>query len=129
MLEQDLLSWLGATTSLPTFYQHIDTKPPAAFIWVQRNGDNSLDCLDETGEPDEVFFDIEIYCQTSIDLQTKNRLLRLQRDYRGAIGTGWVDDIAIDDQRDDYEPQASADTLPPLLSAFRLTVSGYIPAS
>lgn len=129
MLEQDLVKWLAELTALPVYYQHIDQQPAEKFVWFTRNGDDSTDCLDELGEePDIVYFDVELYASSAIELQEKTKLLRSGRDYRGDLDTGWVDDIAIADQRDDYQPQANAESLPPFMSAYRFTVTGYIPA-
>jgi hypothetical protein len=125
MLEQDLVTWLSEITALPAHYQHLDSKPARAFVWFIRNGDDDLDTLDGSGEPDVVYFDLEIYDQTPVSVQSLAQVIRSYRDYRGELGDGAVDDIAFEDQRDDYESQASADTLPPYTAAFRLIVSGY----
>lgn len=124
-LEENLVTWLNSVTGLPVHYQHIDRQPAGAFCWFIRNGDEDLDTLDGSGEPDVVYFDLEVYAQTAAAIQSQSKILRAQRDYGGALGDGTVDDISIDDQRDDYEPQAAAESLPPYAAAFRLTISGY----
>lgn len=125
MLEQDLVDWLSETTGVAAHYQHLDSKPPQQFVWFIRNGDGDLETLDGTGEPDIVYFDLEIYAETPAAVQAIALLIRAKRDYRGDIGDGRVEDIAFEDQRDDYESQASAETLPAYAASFQLVVSGY----
>ena len=126
MIEKDLRTWLGSILSgLRVFYLHLDKQPPDAFAWFIRAGDDRLDTIDASGEPDIIYFDIELWTGSPAELTTLAAALRAQSDYRGVFGAGWVDDIQILDQQDDYEPQASADTLPPYGTAFRLIVSGY----
>ena len=127
MLENDLVAWLNSVLGCDVHYQHLDRKPATTFAWFIRSGDDSADSLDDDGEPDQVFFDLELYSSSLTGLQSLSSLMRSQRDYRGDIGTGYVDDIAITDQVDDYQLRANADTLPEYSTSFRLTVTGYIP--
>lgn len=125
MLENDLITWLASVTSQTVFYQHLNREPPDSFLWFIRNGDDGNDELDGSGEPDTVYFDLEAYASTPAEIQALAKILRQQRDYRGALGSGTVDDIDFQDQRDDYEPQANADTLPDYSATFRMVVTGY----
>jgi len=126
-MQSHLTTWLTEVLSAPAYYQHVDEPPTEdEFVWLTRSGDEELDCLDETGEPDIVYFDLEIYAQTRSDLEDKSLLLRAKRDFRGFIQTDiFVDDLEISDQRDDYEPQCIGENLPPFLAVFQLKVSGY----
>ena len=126
MIEEDLKTWLGTLQAgLRTFYQHLLSAPPRKFIWFRRAGDESLDTIDGTGEPDIIYFDVEVYAETLTDLTTLCAALRTRRDYRGVFGSARVEDVQIQDQQDDYEPKASADSLPEFMSSFRLIVTGY----
>jgi hypothetical protein len=126
-MDEHLVTWLADILGLPVYYQHVDEPDDLAFAWVTRSGDDELDCLDEVGgEPDIVFFDLELYVQSTADLRTKTKLLKAQRDFRGDLAEGhFVDDVRIEDQRDDYEPDCVSENLPPYLAAFQITVSGY----
>ena len=128
MLENDLIEWLTDTLGIAAHYQHLDRKPAAEFAWLIRNGDERLDCLDDgPQEPEIVYFDLEIYAQTPARIQQLAQAMREQNDYGGPIGSGGgtVADIEIADQRDDYTPQAAAETLPPFAVAYRMTASNY----
>lgn len=125
MLEQDLVAWFSENLSVPVHYQHLDRNPSSKFAWLVRSGDDNADSLDDSGEPDIVFFDLEIYASSLTDFQDLAILVRALRDYRGTLGESYVDDIAITDQIDDYEYRANADSLPEYRAAFRITVSGY----
>ena len=126
-IEESMVAWLSTLTTPPirAFYQHLGTAPPAEFVWCRRAGDEGLDTIDGSGEPDIIYWDVEVYAST-LERQTELcRLLRAKRDYRGAFGTGFVDDVQVQDQQDDYEPQASGQTLPPWSAAFRLITTLY----
>jgi len=125
MLEVDLVSWLDSTLGCEVFYQHLHRQPVSPFVWFTRSGDSSADALDDSGDPDVVFCDLEIYSDDLAELQTICAALRAERDYRGDLGNGYVDDIAIVDQVDDYQLRASAESLPQFSTSFRLTITGY----
>lgn len=126
MIETDLRTWLQSLEAeLQVFYLHLQAQPPTKFMWFIRAGDDRLDTIDASGEPDIIYFDVELWAASPAELTTLAAALRAQSDYRGDLGDGWVDDIQVLDQQDDYEPQATADTLPPYGTAFRLIVSGY----
>lgn len=124
-LEQDLIAWLAAATGVPVHFQHLDRKPADVFVWFIRNGDESADTIDQTGDPDVVYFDLEAYASSLTEAGRIADVIRGLRDYRGAVGTGWVDDVDFQDQRDDYEPQANAESLPDYAVSFRMVVTGY----
>lgn len=125
-MEEHLITWLNSILGLEIYYQHTEDPTESEFVWVTRSGDEELDTLDQSGEPDIVYFDLELYCETTTSLQAKTALLRAQRDFRGQLDTNqFVDDIQIQDQRDDYEPDCYAENLPVYLAAFQLVVSGY----
>ncbi len=131
-IEEDFLKFLSQKTNLPAFYQHLNSNPGDKFAWFIRNGDDELDTLDDEvgAEPDIVYFDVEVYASTAQEISNKAKLMRSGRGYRGNFNSGaYVDDVSITDQRDDYEPQASAETLPPFMAGFRVAVSGYQPSS
>lgn len=130
MLEQDILRWIEQKTGLSTHYQHLLKHPGLRFAWFIRNGEDDFECMDddEGAEPDVVYFDLEIYDQSPTALQDVVTLLRSGRGFRGWLDSGaTVEDISISDQRDDYEPQAKADSLPTYSAEFRLAVTGYVP--
>lgn len=128
MLEADLVQWLGSVLpGTDVFYQHIDRKTPDEFAWVIRSGDDSEDELDGGGEPDRVFFDLEIYARDLTTMQALSQAIRDERDYRGTFGDGYVDDVEITDQIDDYQTRANADSLPEFSTTFRMVVTGYAP--
>jgi hypothetical protein len=126
MLENDLVTWISSVlTDCEVFYQHLNRNPGSPFAWFIRSGDSTADSLNDDGEPDQVFFDLEIYSNDLTELQTLAATIRDQRDYRGDIGNGYVDDVSIADQVDGYELQASAESLPEYSTAFRVIVTGY----
>jgi len=126
MIETDIITWAKTLkTGLRAYYMHLVGIPPAEFIFLQRSGEDRLDCLDEDGEPDIVYFDCEIWSQTPTALTDLTRSLRATHGHRGTFGAAYVEDIAVLDQRDDYEPQATGETLPPFASSFRLIITGY----
>lgn len=126
MIEKDMRLWLMTLeTGLRAFYQHMDKAPGTKFVWFKRAGDDTLDTIDASGEPDIIYFDVEIYASELDDQVALNAALRAKRDHRGAFGEAWVEDVQVQDQQDDYEPQASGDSLPPFMASFRLTVTGY----
>ncbi len=126
MIETNFVAYLKTLQAgLRVFYLHLESKPPDKFIFFVRAGDERLDTIDDDGEPDIIYFDVEVWASTLDDLVTLDTLLRATSDYRGAFGTGRVEDIRVEDQRDDYEPLANADTLPEFSSAFRVTITGY----
>lgn len=128
MIEKDLRTWLATMqANLRVFYLHLDKQPPSKFVWFIRAGDDRVDELaaDSGAAPDIIYFDVEVWASSLDDLTALCAALRAKTDYRGAFGDGLVDDCQVIDQRDDYEPQASADTLPEFGSAFRLIVTGY----
>jgi hypothetical protein len=127
MLEADLVAWLSDNLEAEVFYQHINHQPTSPFVWFSRSGDETFDTLDGDGEPDVVYFNLEIYSDDLGELQSLSSELRSHRDYRGSIGTGYVDDIGISDQIDDYQFKATADSLPEFSTSFRLIVTGYAP--
>ena len=129
MIENDLRTWLSELLGVHIHYQHLDRRPGNEFCWFIRSGDQILDTMDETGDADVVFFDVEIYAVTATRVQTLAQLLRSSSGFRGqlASGAGRVEDIAVEDQQDDYTPQASADSLPDYAAQFRLQVSIYEP--
>ena len=126
-VEASAVSVFAAMVSPPVraFYQHIDTDPGAKFVWFRRNGDDRLDTIDGTGEPDIIYFDVELYASTIGDCHALVAALRELHDLRGAFGAGTVEDIQVTDQQDDYQPQATGDTLPSFSAAFRVTVTLY----
>lgn len=131
-LEQDLVAFLRTRLSLDgnqVFYQHLERKPSAPFAWFIRNGDDDADSLDDADgeEPFTVYFDLEIYADSPDVVQTKASIAR-KIDFYGDVGSGRVQSIEITDQKDDYELQAQADTLPPYSASFRIAVSGYEPS-
>jgi len=129
MLETSFIGFLQAELGLSSgsvFYQHLTQQPPATFVWFVRNGDERADSLDDDGEePFVVFFDVEIYAGTPAAIQQKSQQLRSISDHRGAFGGGFVQDVSVQDQRDDYENQANAESLPAYSAAFRVSITGY----
>jgi hypothetical protein len=125
--ETDAVAFLSAIVTPPVraFYQHLGTDPGAKFIWFRRNGDERLDTIDGDGAPDIIYLDVEVYASSIADHTALVQALRDQQDLRGAFGAGTVEDLQISDQQDDYEPQATGDTLPPFSAAFRVTVTLY----
>ena len=129
MIETDLRTWLAALDNAPpVHFAHLEGNPGDRFAWFIRSGDESLDTIDGDGEPDIIYFDLELFDSNLETLVALAKALTARRDYRGVFGTGYVEDVAIEDHRDDYESQSSADTLPTYMKAFRLTISGYIGA-
>lgn len=130
-IEDDLKQWIAGVTGVSCFHQHVESNSLDEFIWFARAGDDSEDELDPVvgEEPDRVYFDVEIYAQTSSACSTIARTLRSKRDYRGQLSpaTGRVDDVLVEDTQDDYEPQAEAQDIPEMMSTLRLVVSGYQP--
>ncbi len=127
-VEKNVVIWLQTVQAeLRVFYHHLADNPPDKFIWFLRAGDERLDTLtiDGTEEPDIIYFDVECWADTLADLTTLCAALRATNDFRGAFGTATIQDAQIQDQRDDYEPQATAETLPAFCSAFRLVITGY----
>jgi hypothetical protein len=130
MLETDLRTWLGTLANAPPIhFAHLDKSPGARFGWFVRSGDESLDTIDGEGEADIIYFDLELHSDDLAALVALASALSARRDYRGALGEGYVEDVAVDDHRDDYESQTSLDTLPQFMKAFRLTISGYLGAT
>jgi hypothetical protein len=115
----------GLEDGARAFYQHIDDDPGEKFYWFIRNGDERLDTLDGTGEPEIIYCDVELYTSTLDQLQDMINGLRDLQDWRGTFGTGTIEDIDITDQQDGYEPQAAGDTLPPFSAAFRVKFTLY----
>lgn len=129
-LEQDLRTFLKSKLSFndnQVFYQHLDRKPTSPFIWFIRNGDDSADSLDDLDgdEPFTVYFDVELYGDSATALQSLATTVRRQSNYTGSMGSGYVQDIEVSDQKDDYELQAQAETLPEYSASFRIAISGY----
>lgn len=126
-VETSTVTALSNLTNPPVraFYQHLGDDPGAKFIWFRRNGDDRLDTIDGTGEPEIIYLDVEVYASTIAECQALITALRGLHDLRGAYGAGVVEDIQITDQQDDYQPQASGDSLPPFSAAFRMTVTLY----
>ncbi len=110
---------------VPAYYQHLAGDPGRRFIWFIRNGDERLDTIDGTGEPDIIYCDVEVYASTIADCQQIIDALRTLQDHRGAFGAGTIEDISVTDQQDGYEPQASGDSLPPFSAAFRVQFTLY----
>lgn len=130
MLEQDLIEFLKSRLSFgenQVFYQHLERRPQSPFAWLVRNGDEFADAMDDDDgdEPFVVYFDLEIYSSFANEIQQKSGLARRIRNYGGAMGQGTVQDLEISDQRDDYETQATAETLPAYGAYFRVAVRGY----
>lgn len=129
MIEADLRSWLGSLNdAAPVHFAHAKEAPGERFAWFVRSGDESLDTIDGEGEPDIIYFDLELFDEDLARLVALAKDLSVRRDYRGEFGDGYVEDVAIEDHRDDYESQTNLDTLPTYMKAFRLTISGYIGA-
>ncbi len=126
-IEANMRVWLMAlvTPPIPAFYQHLQDDPPDTYAYFRRAGDDSLDTIDGSGEPDIIYWDVELYSQSVSDHVALCKAIRAFRDYRGALGDGYVEDIQVTDQQDDYEPSANADSLPPYLGAFRVITTGY----
>ena len=115
----------GLEPGARAFYQHLDDDPGPKFYWFVRNGDERLDTIDGTGEPEIIYCDVEAYASTIDDCQSMIEALRALHDLRGAFGAGTVEDVAISDQQDTYQPQASGDSLPPYSAALRVQVTLY----
>lgn len=131
MIEKDLRLWIeGLVSGLKVHYAHVDKKPGDRFGFLVRSGDEPLDTIDGTGEAEIIYFDFELHDKDLARLVSTAGLITAARDYRGPIGSaGWVEDIAIDDHRDDYESLVNADMLPPYMKAFRITVTCYTGAA
>jgi hypothetical protein len=126
-IEKDLREWLGQiATGMRVHYAHLQEHPGDRFAWFVRAGDEYLDIIDDSSEPDIIYFDLELHDHDLGRLVETAKALTALRDHRGAFGDGYVDDVAIDDHRDDYESQSNLDTLPGYLKAFRVIVSGYL---
>lgn len=115
----------GLSPGVRAFYQHLDADPGAKFYWFVRNGDERLDTIDGTGEPEIIYCDVEAYASTIDDCQAMITALRGLQDFRGPFGDGTVEDVSITDQQDTYQPQASGDSLPPYSAALRVQVTLY----
>lgn len=125
-IEDDFRTWLASLAeNFKAFYQHLAGNPGSEFAWFRRAGDDSAPSLDDSGEPDIIYWDVELYSSSLERQVTLCRALRAYRDHRGALGSGVVEDIQVTDQQDDYEPQASGNTLPPFMAAFRVITTGY----
>lgn len=127
-IESDLLAHIADHLNIPVHYQHLSRRPTGEFAWFIRNGEDYHDDLDpDSSEPDVVYCDLELYADSADRLVDLATLTRSMRDYRGSFGDGpaFIDDIGIEDQRDDYEQQAPADSLPPFSTSFRVVLTGY----
>lgn len=127
MIAKDFRRWLESIEGFPpTHYQHAGQDPGNRFAWFIFSGSQLTAETLRIGEPpDQLFADLEIYDDDLNSLtETIDSLLALA-DHRGEFGEGSIEDVAFEDQRDDYEPLVDADSVPPFSVFFRVTLTGY----
>ncbi len=129
-LAADLVSWLNSQETEsddfpPTHYQHLPEKTPDRFAWFMISDSSvSGDSLD--GEPPDTFVaDLEVYTNSTIDLEEIAKTIANLNDYDGPLGSGTVQLIEIGNQSDDYVPLVDRDDLPTYFCSYRLTLIGY----
>ena len=129
-LPSDLLAWLESQevdgeSFPPTHYQHLPEKTPDRFAWFMiRDSSVSGDSLD--GEPHDTFvIDLEVYTDSTIELEAVGKVMSLLNDYDGEFGAGSVQLVEVGNQSDDYVPLVDRDDLPTYFSGYRLTIIGY----
>lgn len=130
-LAADIVVWLNDITVTndtdfpPTHYQHLPTQTPTRFAWFMIS-DSSVSGESLGGEPPDTFsIDLEVYTETTIDLENIANALRELNDYDGDFGSGTVQNVEISNQSDDYVPLVDRDDLPAYFSTYRLTLTGY----
>jgi hypothetical protein len=131
-LASDLIVWLesqsvGNDDFPPPHYQHLPEQTPDRFCWFMVS--DSLvtgDSLD--GEPPDTFVvDLEIYTDSTLELEAISAVIAAMNDYSGDLGSGSVQLVEIGNQSDDYVPLVDRDDLPAYFSGYRLTLIGYEP--
>ncbi|HBE69449.1 MAG TPA: hypothetical protein DDW52_14995 [Planctomycetaceae bacterium] len=129
-MPEHIVAFIKQLLGIPVHYQHVDGPASDEFAWCVISGEDFDDDLDDD-EPfaARLFFDVEIYAQSAARSRELAKKLKVGRDYRGLIaeGAAFVDDVAIENQRDGYQPQAAGDSIPPFEVPFLLTVTGYEP--
>lgn len=126
-IAEDLVAFLSDVEGLaPVHYQHAKQSTEKRFIWFLVAGsDLQGGTLDRGEPPDTIYFDLEIYASDLDDYAAQIEALSSLQDYEGDFGSGSIQDLRIEDQRDDYEPLASGESVPPFNANFRLTIIGY----
>lgn len=129
-LATDLITWLESQSIdeedfPPTHYQHLPQQTPERFAWFMISDSLvSGDSLD--GEtPDTFIVDLEVYTNSTIELEAVGKVMSLLNDYDGTMGAGSVQLVEVGNQSDDYVPLVDRDDLPTYFSSYRLTIIGY----
>ena len=129
-LASDLITWLnsqsvGSDDFPPTHYQHLPKQTPERFAWFMIS-DSSVSGESLTGEPPDTFVvDLEIYTNSTLELEAIAAVISAMNDYSGDLGAGSVQLVEIGNQSDDYVPLVDREDLPAYFSSYRLTLIGY----
>lgn len=128
MIAKDFRQFLESLEGFPpTHYQHASGDTLDRFAWFIFSGSQTSAETLAPGPPDQLFADLEIYSNDLDDLSETIDTLMSVSDHRGEFGAGQIEDVAIEDQRDDYTPLADAESLPKFSVFFRVTLTGYTP--
>ncbi len=107
------------------FHQHLPASPPPEFAWFIMSDAESEETFDDDDEPDRFYFDLELYGQTLDRLDVLEVMLKPLRNASGMIGDAHVQLIELTGQREDYTPQANAESLPPFYQIWRIVIHGF----
>lgn len=79
--------------------------PQDGYIYYGRRATDHARTFDKDGEPDSVFFDIEIYHSDPGEVEAAADKIQSEDCYHGNFGDGFVSGFFAETQTDDYMPR------------------------